>query len=446
MAVAFDAATESIRTDTSDPYTFSHTGRSSGSGGIQGVAVLIANAPTATDNITTVTYGGVTLNEIQQNTDTATEPGNVQIWFVGTGLSGVAGTQTVSVDFSSATTDDQHITAITFTGSTDLEVVARGGITNNVADPSVTLAVQGRTSLAVGVIYSGLAAPTSLTINGNMTAVHDHDFGNYVARSDRQTSASSSDFTFSYTAATDDVAFSVCSISEIQVPYQENFEGAADGTSITVYNSTLSAVGSGGTAAFENTPFVPEGNTYLQVVTSAGTRTLRKDNVIRAEGSLTVYRLYYSTANPTTALDFWRLWDGTTARVRLDQNTSGQINFRDAGTTRNTTTKALSANEWARIEVMVDETNNQMRGHMWWGVDLHSSDTGATNSESFGTRTWTQNDFNQIGFGVITTATATCYFDALAWRNASSTTDWIGPPTNANAVPTNQLYFGIPMA
>jgi hypothetical protein len=448
MAVAYDAATEAIRTDTSDPYTgLSHTGRAEASGGVQGVMVLIANAPTATDQITGVTYGGVALAEVQQNTDTATEPGNTQIWFVGRGLSGLGGTQTVSVDMASGTTDDQHIVCVTFTASADLEVVARGGVTNNVANPSVTLAIQGRTAITLGVIYSGLAAPSNLTVNGNMSAVHDHDFGNYVTRVDRQTTVGTGDFTYSYTASTDDVAMSVCAISEVETTWDENFEGGTDGTNITVSNSKLSGVGTGGTLAFENTAFVPAGSTYARCTTSAGTRTVSYDRVIRAEGSLTVYRFYYRTANPTVANDFWRLHDsvGGVPRVRLDISTSGTINFRDGNTTRNTSTKALSANEWARFEVFVDETNNQIRGHMWWGAQLHDITTSGAEYESFGTRTWTQADFDTLRFGHITSITATSDFDGLAWRNASSVTDYIGPPSNANAVETAVFQFGIPI-
>lgn len=448
MTVAFDAQTTSIRTATTDPYTFSHTGRATGSGGIQGVAVLVLCGTAVTDEVNTITYGGVTLTEIQQNTDTTTEPGNAQLWFVGKGLSGLGGTQTVSVDFTSATATDHQITVVTFTGSTDLEVIAHGGITNNVANPSVTLSYQGRTAITVGGVYSGLAAPTDLTINGNMTAMGSNDMGLFVTRSDRQTTPGTSNFTFSYTAATDDLALVAAAISEVETTWDERFEGGSDGTNITLLNSTLAGVGSGGTIAFENTPFVPNGSTYCRITTSAGTRIPNVD-VVRAEGSLTVYRLYFRTSNPAAVGDFWRLHDtvGGAPRVRLDLDGTGHVNMRDANTTRYTSSKALAADEWVRLEVFVDETNNQIRGHMWWGQDLHSTSTAATEYESFGTRTWTQADFNQIRFGIIVTATATADFDGIAWRNASSTTDYIGPPASYNAVPDTSAYdvVGIPM-
>lgn len=442
MTVAFDAQTTSIRTATTDPYTFNHTGAAT----IRGVAVLVLNGTAATDEVNTITYGGVTLTEIQQNTDTTTEPGNAQLWFVGKGLGAVGGTQTVSVDFTSATATDHQITVVTFTGSTDLEVIARGGITNDVANPSVTLSYQGRTAITIGGIYSGAAAPTNLTINGNMTAMGSNDMGNFVTRSDRQTTPGSSDFTYSYTASTDDVAMVVAAISEVETTWDERFEGGTSGTTITPANSKLTGNGSGGTFAFESTPFVPNGNTYARVVVSAGTRIANAD-IVRTSEAISVHRLYFRTSDPTAIGDFWRLHDtvGAAPRVRLDLDATGHVNMRDANTTRYTSTKALSADEWVRLEIFVDEPSNQIRGHMWWGSSLHSTVTSGAEYESFGTRTWTQNNFDQIRFGVISTATGTADFDGVAWRQAASVTDFIGAPSNANAIPNAYDVVGIPM-
>ena len=216
MAVAFDAATESVRTATTDPYTFSHTGRAAASGGVQGVLVFIIANITSADEVAGVTYGGVALSEVVRASDTAGEPGDVQAWFYGGGLPG--GSQTVSVDFTSATTIDHHITCVTLTGDSRLEVVDSDEVNENVADPSVTLSYGGRTCITVGALFTGFAQPSSAVVLSGMTAVHDHDLGSQATRVDRQTTPGTSDFTFGYTMATDDVAMVAVAVSEIVAP------------------------------------------------------------------------------------------------------------------------------------------------------------------------------------------------------------------------------------
>lgn len=211
--VAFDAATESVRTATTDPYTFSHAGRAQASGGVQGVILTSVHGTSSTDHIVGVTYGGVALTRLQTNTDTATEPGRTDIWFVGAGLTG--GTQTVSVDLSSATTDDFHFVALTFTAADDTESIDVDGIDNNVANPSVTLQYGGRVAIAVAALYGGGADPTAFAPNANCSTVHDHDLGAFYSEVIRQTTPGSADFAIGGTSATDDVAYSAAAISEV---------------------------------------------------------------------------------------------------------------------------------------------------------------------------------------------------------------------------------------
>jgi len=203
---AFDAATESVRTATTDPYSFNHTPV----GVPNGVVVTIASVPTNTDLVTGVTYGGVAMTRVQTNVDNTTEPARTYIYFLGSNIP--TGTQAVQVDFTSATTDDQHIVCTTYVSTGDMEMVAVGGVDNNAANPSVNLSNPlGRRCMVHGVIYSGLGTVASLTPNGSMTAVHDHGFaGAFVSRTDRFTAYSTATtLTYGYTSATDDVAMSV---------------------------------------------------------------------------------------------------------------------------------------------------------------------------------------------------------------------------------------------
>lgn len=210
MTVTVNAATENVRTLTTSPQTFSHAGAASG---VKGVVLALVHGTSSTDHVTAASYGGVALTRIQRNTDTATEPGAAELWFLGTGVP--QGTQNASYTPGS-TTDDFHAVCITLLGAADLEVVTQGGIDNNVANPSVTLAYGGRTCMSFAALYGGGAAPTSFTPNANCTTIHDHDLGAFYSGVIRQTTAGSANFDIGGTSATDDVAFAAIAVSEVQ--------------------------------------------------------------------------------------------------------------------------------------------------------------------------------------------------------------------------------------
>lgn len=216
MSVAVDATTEQVRTATTDPFTFSHAGQVSGSGGVQGVLVWVINGTISTDEVNAVTYGGVALTQVGNAVDTATELGRCQVWFGGSGLP--AGSQTVSVDFTSATATDQHIVVQTLTGARDLRLLEAQVTNENATNPQHTQRHFGVEAMSFCGIYSGLAAPGNLAVLSGMTAVHDHDFGAFVSRVDRETTASLTDTLIGYTSAADDVAFVSLSIAEVVDP------------------------------------------------------------------------------------------------------------------------------------------------------------------------------------------------------------------------------------
>jgi hypothetical protein len=208
MTVTVDAVTEDVRTLTTSPQTFSHGGAGSG---VKGVVLAIVHGTSSTDHVSAASYGGVAMTRIQRNTDTSTEPGAAELWFLGEGVP--QGTQTVSYT-PGATTDDIHAVAVTLLGADDLEVVDFDGIDNNVANPSVTLQYAGRTCMAFAALYGGGADGSVFTPNANCTTIHDHDLGNFFSEVIRQTTAGSSDFDIGGTSSTDDVAFAAMAVSE----------------------------------------------------------------------------------------------------------------------------------------------------------------------------------------------------------------------------------------
>jgi hypothetical protein len=209
MAVSVDNAIEAVRTGTESPFTWSHAGAASG---VKGVVVAIVHGVSTTDHVSAVTYGGASLVRKQRNTDTSTELGASELWFLGASVP--QGTQTVSVTCG-ATTDDLHCVSITLLAADDTEVIDQDGVNENVANPSVTLQYGGRSAMAFAAHYGGGADGGSFSPNANCTTIHDHDLGAFYSEVIRQTTAGTADFAIGGTASSDDVAFAAIAVAEV---------------------------------------------------------------------------------------------------------------------------------------------------------------------------------------------------------------------------------------
>jgi hypothetical protein len=211
--INYDTATESERTGTTDPHTFTHT--PSAINPPKGVVVTVAHGLSGTSFINSVSYGGVPLTLVSGASDTATEPGRASIWFKGSGLP--TGPQTVNIDLTSATAEDIHFCCITLytDDGRDIEVIDTDSITADIANPSRTLQYGGRTAIAIGSLYGGGSAPTAFTPNANCTTVAEFDLGAYYGEVIRQTTPGTADFTIGGTAAIDDVAFAVAAFAKV---------------------------------------------------------------------------------------------------------------------------------------------------------------------------------------------------------------------------------------
>src|SRR3989304_2873639 len=136
----------------------------------------------------------VSLSNIATGIDTNTEPGVAQIWFVGASIP--SGSQTVSCDLDSATTDDIHFVSMSFTASSDTEIVDNGAIS-----PPATTACSGSSSCTLSHIF---------------------DMGAFGDSSAYQTTAGTTDEVMGWTQSSDDVGVAYASISEIAT--QPNYE------------------------------------------------------------------------------------------------------------------------------------------------------------------------------------------------------------------------------
>jgi hypothetical protein len=94
LTVAFDQFTTSIRTATTDPWTFNHTPV----GTPRAVVLAIINYTDDADELAaSPTYGGVTMTPIIAGTDAAGEPTRTALYFLGSNIP--TGQQQVSIDF-----------------------------------------------------------------------------------------------------------------------------------------------------------------------------------------------------------------------------------------------------------------------------------------------------------------------------------------------------------
>lgn len=207
MAVAVDATrTESIRTDTSDPYTFSYTPTSTP----RGIVVCIIHSDNSTDYVVGVTYGGRPLYRAVTAADTVTEAGRAYIYWRGDSIP--TGTQTVSIDLTTGTADDMQVVVFGLTGNANIEVIHTDSVSENTNNPSRVMNYLGRTCVTVSAFYyGGSAAPTP---NASMTNLHTHDFTAQFGSVDIQTTPGTSDFTCSYTG-NDDTALAIASFTEV---------------------------------------------------------------------------------------------------------------------------------------------------------------------------------------------------------------------------------------
>lgn len=209
-----DTVTENVRTGTTSPQTFTHTGAASG---VKAVLLAITHGTSSTDHVSAASYGGTAMSRVQRNTDTLTEPGATEWWFLGgRGVAIPQGSQTVSYT-PGATTDDIQAVCVTLIADQDLEVIDTDGINNNVANPSVTLQSSGREIFCVASLYGGGSAPSAFVQNSSCQDMDSQDLGAFYAATMRSAISQRNDFTIGGTASTDDVAFSAVAVARVNV-------------------------------------------------------------------------------------------------------------------------------------------------------------------------------------------------------------------------------------
>jgi hypothetical protein len=180
MAVSFDAQAFKDWTGTGGTVAITPVGVP------KGVIVGIAQAPLATDQITSVTWGGAAMTRVATNgfgTTSGGEPGACYLYFLG---SAVAATGTVNVVSTAGTFTAFGITVTANQAWTHIAASAKTSA-STVTSPSVTIpSVSSDDGVGFGVLFSSWDAPSSNTVGAGLTAVTGsaaggRDFGSQSA-------------------------------------------------------------------------------------------------------------------------------------------------------------------------------------------------------------------------------------------------------------------------
>lgn len=213
MAVAFDAATTSFRAASAgDPWAFNHTP----SGTPRGVVLCYAQQLAETDFVSSVTYGGVAMTPVVAAENGAGDEGRAAIFFLGASVP--TGTQSVSIDLTSNINRPQQFALISLTGDDDLEVIDFDSVaSSSLDDPSLTMNHGARTAMAIGALFQGAGAVSSITPAGSMSQIVEVDFGSDVAGIYYQTTPDDGDYAYTITTnSAQSVAMAVASIAEVE--------------------------------------------------------------------------------------------------------------------------------------------------------------------------------------------------------------------------------------
>lgn len=197
MAIAHDAATV-IGTGTG-----TIEGTHTPTGTPKGVVVAIVQDGSA-EEVTAVTYGGVSLKKEVFKGQATAEAGSSQFWFLGSEIP--TGAQTVKVTVSGSNT--RAVTCMTVTAGEDTKVAATGSTAEESAtNPSVTLKTGAIETVTYGATFSGEQA-SGVGVGGGLTQLAENQLTSISTSYNvlRRTENPSADTTVSWTWSNDECA------------------------------------------------------------------------------------------------------------------------------------------------------------------------------------------------------------------------------------------------
>jgi hypothetical protein len=247
MAVAHDASSASHASGAFSVSQASFSWTHTPAGTPRGVLVLVFQGVSATNAVTSVTYGGTAMTHVgsARATDTTTEPGSADLYFLGSAVP--TGAQTVQVNRTNNTTTVWAV-CTTQTAATDTEVtgIVLTQSDGAIAQQSVDDGSPGVDSVRYAGVYYGGATPAPA--GANSTLLHSNDAGAYGWTAVRETTAGQGARLVGCTQATsDDRAGVHLAVRELVVPAftvtarQSGTNAATPAASLTSSSATPTA-------------------------------------------------------------------------------------------------------------------------------------------------------------------------------------------------------------
>lgn len=220
MGVRFIAHTEGATFTTTTPNNTNHDGGTAP----RGVLATVAMDGAATDTVSSVTYGGVTMRRIAFSVDSATELGAVWMYWLGEGSNIPTGTQTLAVNHGG--TAQVKIASITTYDSdegwpqlaiSNVTLIQDGLVASNIVN------VGGIGGEVMGQLVYWSDNNTPLVAGGGNTIMSDHDYGTQVSGVWRTTALREGYNRFTVAATAGDGCLAAAGIVEYGYPYTWNF-------------------------------------------------------------------------------------------------------------------------------------------------------------------------------------------------------------------------------
>lgn len=210
MAIAFDAvATSGEQTEN---FSWTHTP----TGTPRGVIVQVAQRTGGADQVSSVTYGSLTLTEATGSALLKNTGEDMSVHtFIGT-ASIPTGAQTVTVNTSGAA--HKFAMSTTLTADDDTEEIDTSTISSDsLENPSATLALGGRTSFCSEVLQSGKNLVTAITPLTDWTSRSEGAFSTVTQTAGFYTfdTIGTADVTMGFTQTADDVVCIGIAMSEV---------------------------------------------------------------------------------------------------------------------------------------------------------------------------------------------------------------------------------------
>ena len=214
MTVAIDSSSSNAQGFVAGANTFSS--HSAAAGTRSWLIFAIGHAATS-DIFSTCTVGSETCRKVGSNLKTTNETAVVDCYVLGeAGDTVPTGVQTITVNKPSGN-NSTYVIAISLTADDDIEV-QDWDITiasDSLANPSVTLSLNGETCFAAIGFHSGRAAPSGITPSSGWTDRGENDFGSAMGAVYTYDTISTTDVTAGWSQGADDATGFAIAVNEV---------------------------------------------------------------------------------------------------------------------------------------------------------------------------------------------------------------------------------------